>query len=42
MPATVPQAVRSCHELLLWIIPQLDRFPCQRRFRLDERLEISG
>ena len=27
MPPTVPQAVQSCHELLLWLVPQLDKFP---------------
>ena len=32
MPASVPQAVQSCHELLLWLIPQLDKFPRVRRF----------
>jgi hypothetical protein len=32
MPATVPQAVQSCHDLLLWLIPQLDKFPRVRRF----------
>jgi hypothetical protein len=30
MSATVPQAVQSCHELLLWLIPQLDQFPFAR------------
>jgi hypothetical protein len=30
--STVPQAVQSCHELLLWLIPQLDKFPRSRRF----------
>ncbi|MDF0674573.1 MAG: hypothetical protein P0120_09615 [Nitrospira sp.] len=39
MPATVPQAVQSCHELLLWLIPQLDKFPRVRRFTLGERIE---
>jgi hypothetical protein len=29
---TVPQAVQSCYELLLWLIPQLDKFPRARRF----------
>jgi len=38
-PATVPQAVQSCHELLLWLIPQLDKFPRSRRFTLGERIE---
>ena len=36
---TVPQAVQSCHELLAWLIPLLDKFPRQRRFTLGERLE---
>ncbi len=26
MAASVPQALQSCHELLLWLIPQLDKF----------------
>ena len=41
MAATVPQAVQSCHELLLWLIPQLDKFPRTRRFTLGERLEAG-
>jgi len=39
MPDTTPQAVQSCHELLLWLIPQLDKFPRNRRFTLGDRLE---
>jgi hypothetical protein len=39
MAASVPQAVQSCHDLLLWLIPQLDKFPRSRRFTLGERLE---
>jgi hypothetical protein len=39
MTPTVPQAVQSCHELLLWLIPQLDKFPRMRRFTLGERIE---
>jgi hypothetical protein len=39
MAANVPQAVQSCHELLLWLIPQLDKFPRVRRFTLGERIE---
>jgi hypothetical protein len=31
MPASVPQAVQSCHELLLWLIPQLGKLPRVRR-----------
>ena len=37
--SSVPQAVQSCHELLLWLIPQLDKSPRVRRFTLGERLE---
>ena len=39
MTEQVPNAVQSCHELLLWIIPHLDKFPRSRRFTLGERLE---
>src|SRR5215472_18300034 len=41
MASTVPQAVQSCHELLLWLIPQLDQFPRSRRFTLGERIEAG-
>lgn len=41
MDSNVPQAVQACHELLLWLIPQLDKFPRVRRFTLGERLEAS-
>jgi hypothetical protein len=34
-----PQAVQSCHDILLWIIPQLDKLPRQRRYTLGERIE---
>lgn len=34
-----PQAVVACHELLAWIIPQLDKFPRVRRYTLGERIE---
>lgn len=39
MTDTTPQAVQACHDLLLWLIPQLDKFPRLRRFTLGERLE---
>ena len=39
MAASVPQVVQSCHELLLWMIPHLDKFPRLRRFTLGEKLE---
>jgi ribonuclease BN (tRNA processing enzyme) len=29
---TTPQAVQACHELILWLISQLDKFPRSRRF----------
>ena len=34
-----PQAVQSCHEMLLWLNPQLDKFPRNRRFTLGEKIE---
>jgi hypothetical protein len=40
-PPTLPQAVQACHEVLLWLIPQLDKFPRVRRFTLGERLEAG-
>ena len=39
--STVPQAVQSCHELLLWLIPQLDKFLRSRLFTLGERIEAG-
>jgi hypothetical protein len=39
MKDTTPQAVQAAHELLLWLIPQIDKFPRVRRFTLGERLE---
>ena len=41
MAPNVPQAIQSCHELLLWVIPQLDKFPRSRRFTLGERVEAG-
>ena len=41
MADTTPQAVQAAHELLLWIIPQIDKFPRVRRFTLGERLEST-
>ncbi len=34
-----PKAVVACHDLLAWVIPQLDKFPRVRRFTLGERIE---
>lgn len=39
MTDRTPQAVQLCHELLLWLVPHLDKFPRTRRFTLGERLE---
>ena len=34
MTTSVPQAVQSCDELLLWLIPQLDKFPRVRHIEM--------
>jgi hypothetical protein len=34
-----PKAVQDCHACLLWLLPQLDKFPRNRRFTLGERIE---
>jgi len=39
MRVQTPQAIEDCHRLLLWVIPQLDKFPRARRFTLGERIE---
>jgi DNA polymerase III alpha subunit len=39
IPDNTPQAVQSCHQLMLWVIPQLDKFPRNRRFTLGEKIE---
>jgi len=39
MKTKTPQAVDSCHALLLWIIPLLDNFPRNRRFSIGTRIE---
>lgn len=39
MQKGLPQAVQDTHAALLWLIPQLDKFPRNRRFTLGERLE---
>jgi hypothetical protein len=35
----LPKIVQDCHNLLLWLIPILDKFPRSRRFTIGERLE---
>ena len=37
--SNLPAAVQDCHQLLDWIIPQLDKMPRLRRYTLGERLE---
>jgi hypothetical protein len=39
MKDAVPVAISDCHQLLVWLIPQLDQFPRVRRFTLGEKLE---
>lgn len=34
-----PKSVRDCRELLLWIIPHIDKLPRSRRYTLGEKLE---
>jgi len=35
----LPVVINDCHELLKWIIPQLDNFPRSRRFTLGDKVE---
>lgn len=37
-PST-PKAVQDCRDLLLWMLPHLDRLPKNRRYTLGEKLE---
>ena len=37
--SSAPKAVHDCRELLLWIIPQIDKLPRNRRYTLGEKLE---
>ncbi|MGB3918039.1 MAG: diversity-generating retroelement protein Avd [Thiothrix litoralis] len=36
---SVPRAVQDCRDLLLWMIPHIDKLPRNRRFTLGEKLE---
>jgi len=40
MKESTAQSVESCHDLLLWLIHQLDKFPRNRRFTLGEKIEV--
>lgn len=42
MTESVPNAVQNCHELLLWPIPHLDKFPKIRRLTLGEEVGAGG
>ena len=37
-PST-PKAVQDCHDLLLWMLPHLDKLPKNRRYTVGEKLE---
>lgn len=37
-PST-PKAVQDCRDLLLWLLPHLDKLPRSRRYTLGEKLE---
>ena len=41
MTDAAPQAVQACHELIVWFIPELNRFPRGRRFRQGDGLESA-
>ncbi len=41
MQDSTPQAVQACHELLLWLLPRLDKFRRVRRYALGEQLETT-
>ncbi|MDP2831870.1 MAG: diversity-generating retroelement protein Avd [Pseudomonadota bacterium] len=38
-PQNTPKAIQDCHDILGWMLPQLDKFPRARRFTLGERIE---
>ena len=41
MADQTPKAIEDCHELLRWLIPQLDKFSRNRRFTLGVRIETA-
>ena len=41
MKTKVPQAIEICHDLLKWMIPQLDKMPRSRRYTLGLHMEQS-
>ena len=36
----LPVAIDDCHQLLAWLVPQLDHFPRNRRYTLGQKLEL--
>ncbi len=36
-----PKAVEDCHQLILWMVPAIERLPRHRRFTVGERIESS-
>ena len=41
MRTTPVESVETCHKLLLWLVPHLDKFPRNRRLTLGERREST-
>lgn len=37
----LPVIIDDCHELLAWLVPQLDQFPRQRRFTVASKLRYK-
>jgi hypothetical protein len=37
--SSTPKAIQDCRELLLWMIPHLDKLPRNRRYTLGDKLE---
>lgn len=38
-PTATPKALQDCHALVIWMVPQLDRFPKVRRYSLGAHIE---
>jgi hypothetical protein len=37
--SATPKAIKDCHALLGWMLPQPDKFPRSRRFTLGSRIK---
>lgn len=33
-------AIRKCYDLILWLVPAIDKFPRNRKFTLGDRMEL--